>query len=246
VQAADNQVFFRETIRGVALQHGQIASFAPKPFPDAAGTANPLHFSLFSQDGRTPIFYDRSAPQHLSRTGRQFIAGVLEHLPALTALTAASVNSYRRLQPSVWTAAFAGWGPDNRQAALRLASPLAGDEAASFHVELQSCDHTANPYLALGALIAAGLDGIARELPLGEPLLLDPLTLTEAERAARGIRRLPTTLSEALVALSRDTVLSDALGPALREVLLAVKRSEIADFAAHNEDFEFRHHLTAF
>jgi glutamine synthetase len=246
VQAADNQVFFRETIRGVALQRGYIASFAPRPFSNAAGAGNPLHFSLFSQDGRTSFFYDRSAPQQLSRIGRQFIAGVLEHLPALTALTAASVNSYRRLQPSSWVATFAAWGPDNRQAAIRVASPLPGEEAASFHAALQSCDHTANPYLALGALIAAGMDGIARELPLGDPLLVDPLTLTEAERAARGLRRLPSTLSEALIALSHDSVLGDALGPALRETFLAVKRGEIADFAAHNEDFEFRHHLTAF
>jgi glutamine synthetase len=246
VRAADNQVFFRETIRGVALQRGLWASFAPQSFPGAAGNGNHLHFSLFSQDGRTPLFYDRSAPQRLSRVGRQFIAGVLDHLPALTALTAASVNSYRRLQPSSWAAAFACWGPDNREAAIRLASPMAGDEAASLNAELKSCDHTANPYLALGALIAAGLDGIARELPLGEPLLVDPMTLTEAERAERGIRRLPTTLSESLAALARDTVLGEALGPALQEAFLAVKRSEIAEFAAHDQDFEFHHHRTAF
>jgi glutamine synthetase len=154
VRAADNHVLYRETVRGVAEQHGVLASFAPKPFVDQAGNGCHLHFSLVGQDGRSPLFYDRDAPYHLSAAARHFIAGVLDHLPGLLALTCASVNSYRRLQPHMWSSAFTCWGPDNREAAVRIASPMATDEAGSVNAELKCCDHTANPYIALGGLMA--------------------------------------------------------------------------------------------
>jgi len=242
VRAADNQVIYRETVRGVAEGHGLLASFAPKPFVDQAGNGCHLHFSLVGKDGRTPLFYDRAAPYHLSTLARQFIAGVLEHLPGLVALSCASVNSYRRLQPQMWSSAYTCWGPDNREAAVRIASPMAGDEAGSVNAELKACDHTANPYIALGALLAAGMDGMARELTLGEPMLVDPATLSEEERTRLGARRLPTSLGEALDALQADTVLTEALGPTLLSAILGVKRLEIGLFAAQDKDFELRNH----
>ena len=98
----------------------------------------------------------------MSLLGRQFIAGVAEHLPALVALTAPSWNSYRRLQPSAWASATTAWGFDNKEAALRVASPFYRREEQSYNIEFKSCDASANPYLALGALIAAGVDGVAR------------------------------------------------------------------------------------
>ncbi|HWE63319.1 MAG TPA: glutamine synthetase family protein, partial [Chloroflexota bacterium] len=110
VRAADNQIIYRETVRGVAQQFGLVASFAPKPFPDQAGNGCHLHFSLLSRDGKTNAFYDRKGPAHLSTTARQFIAGVLDHLPGLVALTCASVNSYRRLQPQFDAPINVQWG----------------------------------------------------------------------------------------------------------------------------------------
>lgn len=243
VRAADNQIIYRETVRGVAQQHGLIASFAPKPFPDQAGNGCHLHFSLVGRDGRSSMFYDRRGPANLSATARQFIAGVLDHLPGLVALTCASVNSYRRLQPHSWSSAYTCWGPDNREAAIRVASPFSTDEAGSVNAELKACDHSANPYLALGALIAAGLDGIARELPLPDPMLVDPASLSEAERTALGVRRLPATLPAALDALAADAVLCAALGPTLLGAFQAVKRLEIALFGAQDEAFELRQHF---
>ena len=150
VRAADNQINYRETVRGVAQQHGLLASFAPKPFPNQAGNGNHLHFSLTGKDGRNSMFYDRAGVANLSALAQQFIAGILDHLPALLALTCSSVNSYRRLQPQAWSSAYVCWGLDNREAAVRVASPLNTNESGSVNAELKACDHTSNPYLGLG------------------------------------------------------------------------------------------------
>jgi glutamine synthetase len=241
LQAADNQVKYRETVRAVAHDHGLVASFAPKPFADQAGNGCHIHFSLWSA-GRN-VFHDPRGEYGLSDTARAFTAGVLEHAPALVALTAPSVNSYRRLAPGMWSSAFAAWGPDNREAAVRVASPFWGNEAGSTNLELKPSDNTANPYLALGSLLAAGLDGIERQLEPGPPALVDPGTLSEPEREAARMGRLPTTLNAALDALERDRVLLDALGPALASSYIAGKRLEAQLYAEQDEAFELRHHF---
>jgi glutamine synthetase len=225
--AADRQIAVRETVRGVALRHGLVASFAPKPFPDQAGSGCHVHLSLW-RDGRN-IMYDPDGTLGLSRMGRAFVAGVLEHLPALLAITCPSVNSYRRLAPNMWSSAFTCWGPDNREAAVRVASPFAGRVEASTNVELKAVDGSANPYLALGAIVAAGLDGVARDLDPGEPLAANPSDMSEEERAQRGIRRYPGTLAEAIGELEQDDVLLDALGEPLAREFLAVRRAEWED-----------------
>ena len=124
LQAADNHLKYRETVRAVAYDHGLIASFAPKPFADQAGNGCHIHFSLWS--GGHNVFHNPAAEFGLSDTAQQFMAGVLSHLEALVAITAPSVNSYRRLAPGMWSSAYTAWGPDNREAALRVASPFWG------------------------------------------------------------------------------------------------------------------------
>ncbi|MGH2586180.1 MAG: glutamine synthetase family protein [Dehalococcoidia bacterium] len=228
--AADRQIAVRETVRGVALRHGLVASFAPKPFPDQAGSGCHVHLSLW-RDGRN-LMYDPDGTLGLSRIGRALVAGVLEHLPALLAITCPSVNSYRRLAPNMWSSAFTCWGPDNREAAVRVASPFAGRVEASTNVELKAVDGSANPYLALGAIMAAGLDGMARDLDPGEPLSANPSDMSEEERAQRGIRRYPGTLAEAITNLERDSVLLDALGEPLAHEFLAVRRAEWDDLGS--------------
>lgn len=246
LRAADDAVVVRETVRGVAQEHGLVASFAPKPLADQAGNGAHIHFSLWNLEGQTNLFYDPSGPYFVSKLGRHFMAGVLEHLPGLVALTCPTVNSYRRLQPHMWASAFTCWGPDNREAALRVASPAANAVSATVNAELKSADGSCNPYLAIGALIAAGLDGVARELDPGEAVTVDPATLSDDERTRRGIRRLPTSLGEALDELERDAVLTEALGSPLRASFLAVKRGEVADFAAEDDAFELRAHARTF
>src|SRR5262249_61002787 len=143
------------------------AGLAPTPIPGQAGTGAHLHISLraLGPDGRlgpTPVFYDAADKYSLSATGYHFIGGLLAHLPALVALTCGSVNSYRRLAPQMWSSAYTVYGMDNREAAVRICSPMSDNQAASANLELHPSDSSANPYLALGAVIHAGLDGIRR------------------------------------------------------------------------------------
>ena len=243
IRAADEQLLVRETIRGVAHRHGLVASLAPKPWPDNAGNGCHVHFSLWTADGSRNRFHDPAQADGLSAEARGFLAGVLAHLPGLCGLTAPSFNSYHRIVPSAWAGAFTCWGYDNREAPVRIASPLRGAEQASTNAELKACDASCNPYLALGGLIAAGLDGLERELELPEPVAVDPATMPAEERARREIAALPATQAQALDALAGDPVLTGALGDVLTAAYLAVRRSEWAAFSAGDEAFEQQGHF---
>ena len=218
----------------------------PQALPRQGRQRRPLHFSLWRAETNTNAFHDPCGDHGVSDTARAFIGGVLAHLPALVALTAATVNSDRRLQPRFWCSAYTAWGPDNKEAAIRLPTPYRGAQMESTNFELKPADASANPFLALGALLAAGLDGIANKRDPGEPTLVDPDTLSEAERARRGIRRLPKSLGEALDELERDEVLREALGETLAKEYLIVKRSEVRAFADQDAAFEIDQHFYKF
>jgi glutamine synthetase len=243
LQAADRHIHYRETIRGIAFRHGLYASFAPKPWGDQAGNGCHIHFSAWNRGRTVNRFHDAKGPYGLSALANRFMAGVLDHLPALVALTCASVNSYRRLQPQMWASAYQVWGPDNREAALRVASSFRGHEADSINIELKASDSSANPYIALGGLIAAGLDGIERGLEPPPPVMVDPHTLTDEERRAIRADRLPQSLGVAVENLLRDRVLAEALGERLLAAYTAVKKLDVEDFANQDENFEFRQHI---
>jgi glutamine synthetase len=246
LRAADGQVMVRETIRGVAAQEGLVASLAPKPWPEAAGNGCHVHFSLWAADGGRNRFHDASSADGLSDEARSFVAGVLDHLPGLCGLTAPSFNSYHRIVPQYWAGAFTCWGHDNREAPLRVPSVFWGMEEASTNVELKAADASCNPYLAVGGLIAAGLDGLERGLEPPEPVEVDPATIPEGERTRRGIRRLPATQADALDELAADEVLTAALGPVLAGSYLAVRRSEWAAYSAGDEAFEQQGHFSKY
>ncbi|HZC29607.1 MAG TPA: hypothetical protein VE269_07685 [Gaiellaceae bacterium] len=243
LQAADEQLLVRETIRAVAAARGLVASLAPKPWPGGAGNGGHIHFSLWDLEEERNRFHDPDAPDRFSAEGRAFLAGVLEHLPGLCGLTAPSFNSYHRIVPRYWAGAFTCWGHDNREAPLRLPSLFWGMEEASTNVELKASDATCNPYLAVGGLIAAGLDGIERRLEPPDPVEVDPATIAEDEREALGIRPLPANQGEALDALEADAVLTAALGPVLAGSYLAVRRSEWETYSAEDEAFEQQGHF---
>jgi len=246
LRAVDEQLLVRETIRGVASRHGLVASLAPKPWPENAGNGCHIHFSLWEPDGSRNRFHDASAPDRLSGEARSFVAGVLAHLPGLCGLTAPSFNSYHRIIPQYWAGAFVCWGHDNREAPVRVPSVFRGMEEASTNAELKAADASSNPYLAVGGLIAAGLDGLERGLEPPEPVEVDPATIDEKEREARGIARLPATQAEALDALEADSVLTDALGPVLAKSYLAVRRSEWEAYSAGDEAFEQAGHFSKY
>ena len=222
LEAADRQITFRETVRGVALKHGITASFMPKIFADQAGNGCHLHLSLWQ--GEQNIVPDSDEIGGISNITRSFIAGILEHLPALMALTTPSVNSYRRIRPHFWSGAFRAWGLDNREVAVRVPSNFAPPSPT--HFELKTVDASANPYLALGAVISAGLDGIKREMALGLPVLVDPGNLLPVEREAQGIDALPSSLGDAIAHFNHNDVLKNALGSELAQAFIAVRQAE--------------------
>ncbi|WP_226482315.1 gamma-glutamylputrescine synthetase [Natrinema amylolyticum] len=238
IRAADEHVLLRETVKSVARNDGQQATLLPKPFDD--GT-NGCHINVSLWNGENE-FYDR---EHggLSRTARQFIAGVLDHAPALSALVAPTVNSYGRLRPSHGAAAYVCWGHENREALIRVPAPEKNLEAASTRIEFRGGDNTANPYLSLLGLLAAGKDGIDRQLEPSNPVPVDPCDLTDEQRADRGIERLPRSLGEALDTLEENDTMREALGSDLFDAFVEVKRTHWQSFVESAGESWRREHL---
>jgi glutamine synthetase len=238
VQAADVQVLVRETIRAVAARHDLVASLAPKPWPDEAGNGAHVHLSVWDSGMQRNLFHDDTGRYGLSELAEHFVAGLLAHLPGLLGLTAPTFNSFQRLLPEHWSSAYVCWGPDNREAAVRVPSTFWGREMASANIEYKPIDASCNPYLAFGGLIAAGLDGIDRGLAPPQPVTVDPHRMTPEDREAIGVAPYPPTVGHALDALEQDQVLTDALGETLTRSYLAVRRSEWEADPAANEAHE--------
>ena len=242
--SADNQVVFRETCRGVAHNHGLIASFMPKPFQHLAGSGAHMHLSLW-RDGRN-LLYDPQGPSGMSSIALNFVGGVLRHLPALCAFTASTVNSYKRLVPHSWASAFVCWGLDNREAAVRMVTGMKGREEKTFNIELKPVDAAGNPHLAVLAVLAAGMDGIAKGIDPGQPMDGDPSDLSDEEREARGIARLPETLGQAADALEQDTFFRDLLGEVFFDEYLKLKRFAWTEYIHHVSSWETEHYVDVY
>lgn len=225
VDAADTSVLVRSTIRAVGLRHGYRTSFSPKVDVSGVGNGGHVHLSL-SRDGAN-LMAGGDGLHGLTPDGAAFSGGVLAHLPSLLALGAPSVASYLRLVPQHWAGAYACWGLENREAALRLVTGSAGRESSAANLEVKCVDLHANPYLLLAGLLAAGADG----QPLPEPVDVDPAALGQDELTRRGIDRLPTTLGVSVSAFRSDPVLGTALGAELVEAVVAVRESEIEQLA---------------
>ncbi|WP_247728506.1 gamma-glutamylputrescine synthetase [Halovivax limisalsi] len=237
VAAVDDYVFLRETVAGVADSHDLETTFLPHPF-EATTNGCHVHLSLWDEATETNRFAPSSADEPLSRMGRHFVGGILDHCSALLALTSPTVNSYVRLQPQAGAAAYSCWGIGNREAAVRVPEVPSDERDAATRIEFRPADNTANPYLSVLGLLAAGRDGIRNETEPGEALDADPGNCDDERLAERGIRRLPTTLGEALDALADDDVLEAAMGTRLFESYLAVKRSEWEAFTASAATWE--------
>lgn len=246
LQAADQQVVFKETVRGTALANDFRVSFMPKASPDSAGNGCHIHFSLWDADCEQNLFYDAHNEYGLSQTARHFMAGILKHAPALMAFTAPTTNSYKRFVERCWSSCYVCWGPDNREATVRAASGFKGQEAATVNLELKPSDPTCNPYLALAGIICAGLDGIENEVDPGEPVLTDPALLSPEQRQSLGMTGYPTNLNAALTSLEQDDALRVGFGESRITDYITMKRAEIEMIESLGEDAEQNAYLFRF
>ncbi|MDR3633911.1 MAG: type III glutamate--ammonia ligase [Isosphaeraceae bacterium] len=245
---ADRLTFFRMLAGQIAQRCGATATFMAKPFAGRTGSAAHAHYHLADSHSGKNVFVDESDPRGLglSRLGYHFLGGVLRHAPALCAVTSPTVNCYKRLQVGAaltgvrsgftWVPAFITYGDNNRTQMLRVPEPG--------HVEDRTVSAACNPYLALAAYLAAGLDGIARGLDPGEPNLGNLYEQGLETMADRGIKTLPQSLPEALHHFEDDEVIREALGPIAGE-FLRLKREEWREYHAQVETWEIQRYLTA-
>ncbi len=234
VEAADTSVLVRATIRAVGARHGMRTSFSPKVDVSGVGNGGHVHLSLW-RDGQN-LMAGGDGRFGLTAEGDSFGAGVLNRLPALLALGAPSPVSYLRLVPSHWAGAYACWGLENREAALRMVTGSLGSEATAANLEVKCVDLLANPYLLLAALLTAGSAGIDEEATLPEPVDVDPAALSDDELLRRGLTRLPLTLGEAVEAFQSDEALTSAFGAELVASIVAVRESDIENFAEATDE----------
>ncbi len=243
---ADRVTFFRLMAREVTRRHGLIASFMPKPFADRTGSGAHLNMSLADLGSGTNLFTPEDGRGGwVSNLGRQFIAGVLRHAPAICAVIAPTVNSYKRLvvQGSMsgftWAPVFSCYGNNNRTNMLRI--PGAGSR-----VECRAADSSCNPYLAAAMLLAAGLEGIREQLDPGEPNLVNAYRLSPRERTERGLTTLPRNLGEAIEAFAADPLSRQVFGDAMADAFISFKREEWASYHSAISAWERERYLELF
>lgn len=233
VRAADEAVIAREVIRDAAALMGAHATFAPKPDLSQPGSGVHIHMSLWDHKG-TPHTARNGA---LSPAAGAFVSGILDNLDAVMAYTTPSPNSFERLRPSSWVGVFKCFGVRNREAAIRLCPRAPGPEGThpGASIEFRVADGAANPYLALAALVRAGIMGLSARSEAPESVEKDPAHIDEAEREARGIAPLTPTLADALGAA--ESLVEEWFGAEFWSVYSAVRRNEIADAEAAGDAY---------
>lgn len=232
---ADNIMAFRSIIQEVAISQGTFASFMPKPLIDHPGSGMHTHMSLF--EGDRNVFYDPSGTYLLSATARKFMAGLLEHASAISAITNQHVNSYKRLWAGDEAPSYVCWGHNNRSALVRVPVLRVG-KPQSARIEYRAIDSAANPYLAFAVLLNAGLDGIERDLELPDEAIEDVAAMTRNERRALRIRSLPGNLEQALAAMQESELVAQTLGEEAFAFFLRNKESEWEGYRRQVTPFE--------
>jgi len=244
---ADRQTLWRMMMKEVARKHGFDVTLMPKPYANRTGTGAHFNMSLADIKSGANLFADPNDPRGcgVSKLAYQFIAGVLAHAPAITAVTAPTVNSYKRLVKSgsmtgfTWAPIFRSYGGNNRTHMIRI--PL-----TSPRVESRAVDATSNPYLAAAAYLQAGLDGVEQNLDPGEPRRENMYLLSDAELDARGVKTLPRTLLEAVEAFDADPLMEKAFGPELKRSYVELKSNEWWDYHNSISQWEIDRYLTFF
>jgi len=240
VTTADRVITFRIVVRTIAQKHGLHATFMPKPIFGTAGSGMHLNISLF-KDGKN-AFYDPSAPNGLSDIAMHFIAGVLEHAPAITAITNPTVNSYKRLVPGYEAPVYIAWSHKNRSPLIRIPAR----RGIGTRMELRNPDPTCNPYLALAVILKTGLEGIKKKAECPPSVDQNIYEMDVYAREDAGIESLPGTLREALRELRNDKLVQEALGPHIYSRYMHAKRLEWDDYRARVHQWEIDQYLTRF
>lgn len=237
---ADNIVTFRIVVRTVAQHHGLHATFMPKPIYGIAGSGMHLHISLF-KDGQN-VFYDPSKEDGLSDTCRHFIAGVINHAKAISAITSPTVNSYKRLVPGYEAPVYIAWSYRNRSPLIRI--PARRGEGT--RIELRNPDPTCNPYLGLAVILKAGLEGINKKLEPPQPVEQNIYEMDLASRKSQGIESLPENLYEAIQELRKDKLIQEALGEHIYSRFVLAKLREWENYSSRVYDWEINEYLEKF
>lgn len=240
IEAADNIATFRLVVKTVARQHGLHATFMPKPVYGINGSGMHAHLSLFKNG--TNSFYDESDEAGLSTTARHFLAGILEHASGFTAICNPTINSYKRLVPGYEAPCYIAWSGKNRSPLVRV--PAARGQ--STRIEVRSPDPSCNPYLAISALLASGLDGIENKFDLDSPVNRNIYIMTENEMDETGIRSLPANLNDALEELAKDDVLVKALGEHVVLHFVEAKKFEWNMFRTQVTEWERQQYLSLY
>jgi glutamine synthetase len=237
---ADSVMTYRLTVKEAAQEFGVYATFMPKPVQGVNGSGMHTHQSLF--EGDRNAFFDATDEHHLSKTGKAYIAGILAHARAITLVTNQWVNSYKRLVPGYEAPVYICWARRNRSALVRVPMYKPGKEQAT-RIEFRSPDPACNPYLAFAVMLAAGLDGIERELELAPEASNNIYAMSEDERRAAGIESLPEDLFEAIAVAERSDVVREALGDHVFEFLMRNKREEWDGYKAYVTPYELERYL---
>lgn len=239
---ADNIMTFRMAVRTIARRHGLHATFMPKPKSGVDGSGMHLNLSLYNADGKN-IFYSEESEDGLSREGRYFIAGLLKHIDAITAITNPLVNSYKRLVPGYGAPVYVAWSTSaNRTALIRTGTK----NGRINRIELRCPDPSANPYLALAVCLAAGLSGIRSQLEPPAKVEGNIYEMTDLERKEMGIRNLPEHLAAAVNALAADSFVCEVLGEELVQSYILAKRAEWKEYCTSVSEWEVSKYLDRF
>jgi glutamine synthetase len=241
VTTADNIITFKFVVKKVARDHGLHATFMPKPIVGENGSGMHTHQSLFDRKGSN-AFHDPKGPWELSRIARAYIAGILDHSRAFVAVTNPLVNSYKRLVPGYEAPVNVAWSEKNRSPLVRVPAR----RGIGTRCEVRVPDPACNPYLAMAAMLASGLDGIERKLECGDPVNRNVFEMSDREKRRLKIRQLPASLSEALDNLERDKVLAAALGPHIFSNYLRNKREEWHRYISTVHGWEHEQYLKTY
>lgn len=246
LRTADNALTFKFTLKAIANLHGLYATFMPKPIFGINGSGMHTHQSLYSIEQGRNAFADARNKYGLSKLAQQYMAGILAHARGMSAILAPLVNSYKRLVPGYEAPTYLTWGRTNRSALIRVPKVSPGRSTEATRVEVRCPDPASNTYLAFAAMLAAGLDGVEKQMELADPVE-ESLYAMEAERIKeRGIRELPGTLGEALDELERDEVIGEALGDHVLARFLDAKREEWNEYRMQVTQWELEQYLEAY